>query len=69
MSLNADGSSCRSCSPESSNVQQNHTMRGVVLTLHYLQEKFNVIFGKLRLAEQVPDEVVDEDTSNDLEIV
>lgn len=44
-------------------------MRGVVLTLHYLQEKFNVIFGKLRLAEQVPDEVVDEDTSNDLEIV
>ena len=41
----------------------------VVLTPHYLQEKFNVILGKAGLVEQVADEVVNEDTPNDLKIV
>lgn len=39
------------------------------LTLYYLQEELDVIFGKSRLVEQVPDEVVNEDTRNDLKIV
>jgi hypothetical protein len=41
----------------------------MMLTPHYLQEKFDVILRKLRLVEQVSDEVVNEDTPDDLEIV
>lgn len=43
--------------------------RTMALTPHYLQKEFNIILGKLGLVEQVPDEVVNENTPDDLEIV
>jgi hypothetical protein len=69
MSLNADGSSCRSCRPESSKAWQSGVTGNSILTSYYLQEKFNVVLGKLRLAEQAPDEVVNQDARDDLEVV
>ena len=40
-----------------------------MLTPHYLQKKVNIILGKLRLVEQVPDQVINEYARDDLKIV
>jgi hypothetical protein len=69
MSFSAEGSSCRSCNPESLKFQQSGVVVTNALTLHYLQKKFDVILGKLNLVEQVPDEIVYKDARDDLEIV